>query len=104
MPTILSRFQQKKTAVPDDAVQLCRSSYPGKTHDMVLCPNCSISISMDHGDRILCDCGVILENYGNSLKMWEPNGSEFGFVSKAYHASSFYDLPVVARILHDAEL
>ena len=45
---------------------------PDTTYEESLfhCPSCETPIPIEHGDRILCGCGLYMENYGNSLVLW----------------------------------
>lgn len=36
-----------------------------------ICPACKAPISIEHGDRLLCECGLYMENYGNLLTIWK---------------------------------
>ena len=36
-----------------------------------VCPGCVKRIEIDHGQRIKCECGLWMENYGNSLVIWK---------------------------------
>ena len=48
---------------------------PGKVivaESYVVCPKplCDERMNIDHGMRVLCKCGLMAENYGNSLVIW----------------------------------
>ena len=34
------------------------------------CPACSVELQIDHGDRIECQCGLVMETHGNALTLW----------------------------------
>lgn len=34
------------------------------------CPACNKSFSMSYSERVRCDCGLLIEMWGNSLAVW----------------------------------
>ena len=39
------------------------------------CPICDREIEIDHGQRIRCECGLLLELWGNGLSVWREVGN-----------------------------
>ena len=81
---VIVRFREKRGPVPSYAEQFMKSSFErtirhaskfllGKVYveTKFFCPSCDGHIPIDHGDRILCACGLYMENYGNSLEVWK---------------------------------
>ena len=85
----LYRFQEKRPPVPDYAEHHLRSSFdrmttlesryaPGRRfiNTKWYCASCEVEISVDHGDRAICDCGLCMENFGNSLYIWREDETQ----------------------------
>lgn len=81
---VLATFQQERSAVPYYAEQLIASNYqkhenfpstfvPGEVVEKYnqCCPACQRVVPLEHGTRLLCSCGLIMEQYGNSLTVWK---------------------------------
>lgn len=34
------------------------------------CPACAADVDIEHGDRVVCNCGLHMELYGNALTIW----------------------------------
>lgn len=46
---------------------------PDPTNDYMICPRCkSPGPMLEHGDLAICKCGLRIELYGLSLKIWLP--------------------------------
>ena len=85
-PQILARFQQKRPPVPVSAE---RYQTPRFTKVMehpssfieglfwetshFFCPFCGVELDIEHGDRIKCACGLIMEVYGIGLTIWRED-------------------------------
>ena len=73
--TVLYYFQQNREEPPHEAENRLHSNcLKPDTHysdEEYLCPKCSVDLIIDHGQRVLCECGWLLELYGNLLVVWE---------------------------------
>ena len=79
----LARFQDRRKPMPAHAEHHSLSSFerppahaskvlPGKFvyTTQFHCPLCERLLDIDHGDRIVCECGLYMETYGNRLTVW----------------------------------
>ena len=81
---VIARFPDSRPDPPDHAEQHLLSDHERSTvnpssiiprHNIrsfdFHCPSCQLPLPIHHGDRIQCTCGLYMENYGNSLVVWQ---------------------------------
>lgn len=77
------KFRQEREAPPGDAEKHPASNFqrtvkspskyvPGAdvVRRVQTCPSCASDVEIEHGDRVVCDCGLHMEIYGNALTIW----------------------------------
>lgn len=80
----IAKFQQDRPPVPKQAEQHLLNAFEiemvhesnfaeGRAYKTYhnYCPSCQKLIVIEHGDRLLCECGLYMENYGNSFVIWK---------------------------------
>lgn len=96
-PRTLHRFQDARTAPPDNAITVLHNLFveeharasglpSNESHGLIRCPACRDLVYIEHGDRVLCSCGLVLELYGNALTVWHSpllNQQEADFQARA---------------------
>lgn len=66
---VLFKFQQPRPPVPWRAKKMAAHLFE-KTSNDLMCPSCEKPLPINHGERVVCDCGLHAELYGNAVTIW----------------------------------
>ena len=86
---LIVKFQQRRDERPNSIVSNSGAAFEtGKRESgkrELLCPQCDRPNFIEHGDRLQCGCGHLLELYGNGYYCWNPalayidHGNDYDF-------------------------
>jgi hypothetical protein len=111
--TLIAEYTYDRSPVPENAhkSQLTDHRKYQKWHwefhkDIIKCPSCKDELYIEHGDRLLCKCGTIIEVYGNSMNHWESGVSEEDLAFTKYPQARASDInaSIYTRLTRDTKI